>query len=110
MDRIRIGVFVVASGLTAAAGLMTAGEVVAVTAGQGNNLICSAFAAVVIGGISLGGGRSRIGGALTGVILLALVRNIPVLSQIQTFRIDAATALIILIALLVARLIGTERA
>ena len=110
VDRIRIGVFIVASILAALAGLMTAGQVVAVTAGQGANLIFSVFAAAVIGGISLDGGRGRMVGALTGVILLALVRNILILSQIQTFWIDAATGLIILIALGIARLIGTESA
>jgi simple sugar transport system permease protein len=110
VDRIRIGVFIVASILAALAGLMTAGQVVAVTASQGNNLIFSVFAAAVIGGISLEGGRGRMVGALTGVILLALVQNILILSQIQTFWIDAATGLIILIALALARLIGTEGA
>ena len=109
VDRVRIGVFIVASLLAALAGLMTAGQVVAVTAEQGNNLIFSVFAAAVIGGISLDGGRGRMVGALTGVILLALVTNILILSQIQTFWIDAATGLIILIALALARLIGTER-
>lgn len=110
VDRVRIGVFIVASILAALAGLMTAGQVVAVTASQGNNLIFSVFAAAVIGGISLDGGRGRMVGALTGVILLALVTNILILSQIQTFWIDAATGLIILIALGLARVIGTERA
>jgi simple sugar transport system permease protein len=110
VDRVRIGVFMVASVLAALAGLMTAGQVVAVTASQGNNLIFSVFAAAVIGGISLDGGRGRMVGALTGVILLALVQNILILSQIQTFWIDAANGLIILIALGVARLIGTESA
>jgi simple sugar transport system permease protein len=109
VDRIRISVFIVGGLLAALAGLMTAGQVVAVTANQGNNLIFSVFAAAVIGGISLDGGRGRIVGALTGVILLALVTNILVLSQIQTFWIDAATGLIILIALALARVIGTER-
>jgi len=109
VDRIRIGVFIVASLLAALAGLMTAGQVVAVTASQGNNLIFSVFAAAVIGGISLDGGRGRMIGALTGVILLALVTNILILSQVQTFWIDAANGLIILIALALARLIGTER-
>jgi simple sugar transport system permease protein len=110
VDRIRIGVFIIASVLAALAGLMTAGQVVAVTASQGNNLIFSVFAAAVIGGISLDGGRGRMVGALTGVILLALVRNILILSQIQTFWIDAATGFIILVALALARVIGTERA
>ena len=110
VDRVRIGVFIVASILAALAGLMTAGQVVAVTASQGNNLIFQVFAAAVIGGISLEGGRGRMLGALTGVILLALVTNILILSQIQTFWIDAANGLIILIALGLARLIGSERA
>ena len=110
VDRIRIGVFIVGSILAALAGLMTAGQVVAVTASQGNNLIFSVYAAAVIGGISLDGGRGRMFGALTGVILLALVTNILVLSQIQTFWIDAATGLIILIALGLARVIGTDNA
>lgn len=109
VDRIRIGVFIVAGVLAALAGLMTAGEVVAVTASQGNNLIFQVFAAAVIGGISLDGGRGRMVGALTGVILLALVSNILILSQIQPFWIDAANGLIILIALGLARLIGSER-
>ncbi len=113
VDRIRIGVFIVASILAAIAGLMTAGLDVAVTASQGNGLIFTVFAAAVIGGISLDGGSGRMVGALTGVILLALVTNIlnllpPSLSQFQTFWIDAATGLIILIALGLARLIGAE--
>lgn len=113
VDRIRIGVFIVASILAAVAGLMTAGLDVAVTASQGNGLIFTVFAAAVIGGISLDGGSGRMVGALTGVILLALVTNIlnllpPSLSQFQTFWIDAATGLIILIALGLARLIGAE--
>ena len=93
---------------------MTAGLDVAVTASQGNGLIFTVFAAAVIGGISLDGGRGRMVGALTGVILLALVTNIlnllpPSLSQFQTFWIDAATGLIILVALGLSRLIGAER-
>ena len=88
---------------------MTAGQVVAVTANQGNNLIFTVFAAAVIGGISLEGGRGRMIGALSGVVLLGLVQNVLVLSQIQTFWIDAANGAIILIALGLARIVGTGR-
>jgi simple sugar transport system permease protein len=104
VDRIRIGVFATAATLAAVAGLMTAGEVNAVTANQGNNLIFTVFAAAVIGGISLDGGRGRIFGAFTGVVLLGLVQNVLVLGQVNTFWIDAADGAIILIALLLARL------
>src|ERR1700686_1832489 len=110
VDRIRIGIFMAASVLAAVAGLMQAGRVTAVTAGQGSNLIFGVFAAAVIGGISLEGGRGRMGGAPTGVILLSLVTNILTLSSISSTWIDAVDGAIILIALGLAKLIGTERA
>jgi simple sugar transport system permease protein len=110
VDRIRIGVFMVASVLAAVGGLMQAGRVTAVTAGQGSNLIFGVFAAAVIGGISLDGGRGRMIGALTGVILLSLVTNILTLSEISSTWIDAVDGAIILIALGLARVIGRERA
>ena len=109
VDRIRIGVFMVASVLAAIGGLMQAGRVTAVTAGQGSNLIFGVFAAAVIGGISLEGGRGRLVGALTGVILLSLVTNILTLSNISSTWIDAVDGAIILIALGLAKVIGTER-
>ena len=109
VDRIRIGVFMVASVLAAIGGLMQAGRVTAVTAGQGSNLIFGVFAAAVIGGVSLEGGRGRMVGALTGVILLSLVTNILTLSNISSTWIDAVDGAIILIALGLAKLIGTER-
>jgi len=109
VDQIRIGVFMVASILAAVGGLMQAGYVTVVTAGQGSNLIFEVFAAAVIGGISLEGGRGRMIGALTGVILLSLVTNILTISNISSTWIDAVDGAIILIALGLARLIGTER-
>ena len=109
VDQIRIGVFMVASVLAAVGGLMQAGYVTVVTAGQGSNLIFEVFAAAVIGGISLDGGRGRMIGALTGVILLSLVTNILTISNISSTWIDAVDGAIILIALGLARLIGTER-
>jgi simple sugar transport system permease protein len=49
-------------------------------------------------------------GALTGVILLSLVTNILTLSNVSSTWIDAVDGAIILIALGLAKLIGTERA
>jgi simple sugar transport system permease protein len=109
VDRVRIGVFAVAGVISALAGLMIAGQVVAVTANQGNNLIFTVFAAAVIGGIALEGGRGRMVGAFTGVVLLGLVNNVLVLRNTSTFWIDAANGAIILIALGLARVIGTAR-
>jgi simple sugar transport system permease protein len=109
VDRIRIAVFTVAGMLAAIAGLMIAGQVVAVTANQGNNLIFTVFAAAVIGGIALEGGRGRMVGAFTGVVLLGLVNNVLVLRNTSTFWIDAANGAIILIALGLARVVASVR-
>jgi simple sugar transport system permease protein len=109
VDRIRIGVCCVAGVLAAIGGLMTAGQVLTVTANQGNNLIFTVFAAAVIGGIELEGGRGRMLGAFTGVVLLGLVNNVQVLRNTSTFWIDAVNGAIILIALGLARVVSLVR-
>jgi simple sugar transport system permease protein len=109
VDRVRIGVFCVAGLLAAVGGLMTAGQVLTVTANQGNNLIFTVFAAAVIGGIALEGGRGRMLGAFTGVVLLGLVNNVLVLRNTSTFWIDAVNGAIILIALALARVVAMVR-
>jgi simple sugar transport system permease protein len=110
VDRVRIGVFCAAGVLAAIGGLMTAGQVLTVTANQGNNLIFTVFAAAVIGGIALEGGRGRILGAFTGVVLLGMVNDVLVLRNTSTFWIDAVNGAIILVALALARAIGSVRA
>jgi simple sugar transport system permease protein len=106
VDRIIIGVYVVAGVLAAFAGLLLTARVSAVTAGSGQNLIFTVFAAAVIGGISLEGGRGRMVGALSGVLLLGIISNILTLSQVESFWIDACFGAIILIALIIARITG----
>lgn len=109
VDRIRVGVFVVGGALAALGGLMEAGRVVSVTANQGTNLIFTVFAAAVIGGVSLNGGRGNMLGAATGVILLGLVQKILALAQVQSYWIDAVDGAVILVALAVSRVLGGER-
>jgi ribose/xylose/arabinose/galactoside ABC-type transport system permease subunit len=61
------------------------------------------MAAAVIGRISLNGGRGSMVGALCGVVLLGIVSNILILSNIQPFWISAVYGFIILLSLLIAR-------
>jgi simple sugar transport system permease protein len=112
VDRIRIGVYVAGSVLAAVGGLMEAGRVSAVTGQQGyqEGIIFSVFAAAVIGGVSLKGGRGNMIGAASGVILLGLVQNILDLSQVSNYWIEAVTGGVILVALILARIIGGEAA
>ncbi len=82
VERITWGLYVVGGLLAALAGLMLTGRIASVVASQGQNMIFYVFAAAVIGGISLNGGRGRLLGALTGVLLLGILQNVLTLSQI----------------------------
>ncbi|HEX7289828.1 MAG TPA: ABC transporter permease [Conexibacter sp.] len=106
VDRVIIGVFVVAGLLAAFAGLLETARISAVTGDQGQNLIFDVFAAAVIGGVSLDGGRGRMAGALSGVLLLGIIQNLLTLSQVQAFWINACFGAVILISLVLSRLTG----
>jgi simple sugar transport system permease protein len=94
--------------LAALGGLMEAGRVSAVTGtqGYGEGIIFTVFAAAVIGGVSLKGGRGNMVGAASGVVLLGLVQNILDLANVSNYWIEAIDGVVILFALVLARVIG----
>jgi simple sugar transport system permease protein len=100
-QRLTIGLFVTGGIMAAIGGLLLSSRIASVTANQGANLIFTVFAAAVIGGISLNGGRGSIVGAATGVLLLGMIQNVLVLSNVPSFWIDATYGAIILGALLI---------
>jgi simple sugar transport system permease protein len=108
VDRVRIAAYVTAGFLASVAGLMLTGRIASVVASQGQNMIFYVFAAAVIGGISLNGGRGRLLGALTGVLFLGILQNVLVLAQFAAFWIDAAYGAIILLSLILSRLTGND--
>jgi simple sugar transport system permease protein len=110
VDRVRIGVYIAGSVLAAIGGLMEAGRVssVAPTQGYGEGIIFTVFAAAVIGGVSLRGGRGNMVGAASGVILLGLVQNLLDLENAPNYWIEAIDGGVILFALILARVIGGE--
>lgn len=95
---------VVAGALAALAGVMLSARLGSVAAAQGNGMIFTVFAAAVIGGISLDGGKGSLFGALSGVVLLGLIQNVLTLAQVKADQIQAVNGIVILVALLLARL------
>lgn len=95
---------VVAGALAALAGVMLSARLGSVAAAQGNGMIFTVFAAAVIGGISLDGGKGSLIGALCGVVLLGLIQNVLTLAQVKADQIQAVNGIVILVALLLARL------
>ena len=109
VDRVMAGLFVVAGLVAAFAGLSDIGRFGGVPASHGKDLIFTVMEATVIGGISLKGGKGSVFGALTGVLLLGVVRNLLVLLQVKAAWIDAVYGGIILLALALSRISSGEQ-
>lgn len=109
VDRVMAGLFVVAGLIAAFAGLSDIGRFGGVPANHGKDLIFTVMAATVIGGISLKGGKGSVFGALTGVLLLGVIKNWLVLLQVKAAWIDAVYGAIILLALALSRIASGEQ-
>ncbi|MFD7660213.1 ABC transporter permease [Actinosynnema sp. NPDC059797] len=105
-DRVLWIVIVTASLLAALGGLLLSGRLASVASAQGNGYIFTVFAAAVIGGISLNGGRGTVFGAFTGVLLLFMIQNVLTLGGVPAQWIDALNGAIILVALALSRVTG----
>jgi len=103
-DRVLWIVIVTGSVLAALAGLLLSGRLASVASAQGNGYIFTVFAAAVIGGISLNGGKGTMFGAFTGILLLFMIQNVLTLAGIPAQWIGALNGLIILAALIVSRI------
>ncbi|MFJ7062917.1 ABC transporter permease [Streptomyces microflavus] len=105
-DRVLWTVIVVGSLLAAVAGLLLSGRLASVASGQGDGYIFTVFAAAVIGGISLNGGKGTMFGAFTGILLLFMIQNVLTLAGVPAQWIGALNGLIILVALMISRITG----
>ncbi|EEP74064.1 sugar ABC transporter permease component [Micromonospora sp. ATCC 39149] len=105
-DRVLWIALVVASVLAALAGLLISGRLAAVPAAQGSGAIFQVFAAAVIGGVSLNGGRGSVFGAFTGVLLLFMIINVLTLAGVPAQWTNFLNGAVILVALVVSRITG----
>jgi simple sugar transport system permease protein len=103
-DRVLWSALIIASTLAALAGVLLAGRLASVAASSGNGWIFTVFAAAVIGGVSLDGGKGTMFGAFTGILLLFLVQNVLTLGGVPAEWIGFLNGSIILGALVLSRI------
>lgn len=94
-------VYMISGFLAALAGLILAGRVGSVQVNLGQGFIFTVFAAAVIGGVSLQGGRGTMLGALGGVLLLSTIDRGLNLMRVSVFWIQVIQGLIILFAMFI---------
>ncbi|MEE1840399.1 ABC transporter permease [Streptomyces sp. NPDC007076] len=109
VDRVTWIVLAVGGLLAAFAGILYTGHYGSVAATQGNGWIFQVFAAAVIGGISLKGGRGTLFGALTGVLTLQLVVNVMTLGGVPALWNQFLNGAIIIVALVISRFASGEK-
>jgi ribose/xylose/arabinose/galactoside ABC-type transport system permease subunit len=98
VDRVIWSAFFFAALLSGLAGVLLTGRLDSAVTTQGQGIIFSAFAAAVIGGVSLGGGKGTIIGVVSGVLLIGVINNLLTLAQVPSFYVQASTGAVIIIA------------
>jgi ribose/xylose/arabinose/galactoside ABC-type transport system permease subunit len=98
VDRVIWSAFIFASLLAGLAGILMTGRLDSAVTTQGEGIIFSAFAAAVIGGVSLGGGKGNIIGVVSGVLLIGVINNLLTLAQVPSFYVQASTGAVIIVA------------
>jgi len=100
VPRARTAAFVASGMLAAITATLLVARTPVVTPQLGGSLLLDAFAAAVIGGTSIFGGRGTAFGTILGAVLIAFVGNFLVSIGVSPSSIDLYRGLIILLALL----------
>jgi ribose transport system permease protein len=98
VNRVRMGVYVLAGGLSALAGLLTISRFNSATSYYGVGVDLKAISACVIGGASLNGGEGTILGSIIGITLMSVIASSLVLLDISPYWQDLTMGLILLAA------------
>jgi D-xylose transport system permease protein len=110
VDRLRIIVFVLASTLAAAGGMLAASRLFAVNQGSGgSDLLLLAIAGPVIAGTSLFGGRGSVWHALLGALVIGSIANGMDLLALESSVKFMITGGVLLVAVVIDAVIRTQR-
>ncbi|MFP8953471.1 ABC transporter permease [Natrialbaceae archaeon A-arb3/5] len=99
-ERTIILVYTLSGFFCAIAGLMLTGYTGLVSPDIADDMVFPAFAAAIIGGISLFGGRGKLLGALGGVLLLSLIETSLTVSGTDPTLIEVVNGIVLLVAIL----------
>ncbi|MFC0111514.1 ABC transporter permease [Kibdelosporangium aridum] len=101
VDRIKMSLYLVSGGLAALASLIFTLRYNSARADNGNGLELAVVAAVLLGGVSIFGGRGTVFGVATAVLLMAGLRNVLFLGDVSNEIQNVITGLLLIISVLV---------
>jgi ribose/xylose/arabinose/galactoside ABC-type transport system permease subunit len=93
-------VYAISGGLAGLAGWLNAARLDSASAGSGDGITFTVFAAIIVGGVALSGGAGSLWGVLGGVILLASIDNVLNLVAVHPLYINFVRGAVIILAVL----------
>ncbi|MFC3890173.1 ABC transporter permease [Lentzea rhizosphaerae] len=100
VKRIKLILFVLAGAVAAVAGIVYTFRFSSARADNGVGLELAVVAAVLLGGVSIFGGKGSLFGVLAGVLLLGGLRNLLILQDTSTEVLTIVTGLLLLVSVL----------
>lgn len=110
VSRVIVGAFAISGALSAFSGVLAFSFVGSMDSSSGTNLMFDVFAASVIGGSSLTGGRGSMFGTLLGALFLSTARNGFILLGFPAFAHTVAVGALIIVALGIDRWVSGKEA
>ncbi len=98
VDRLQVLGFTMMGLIAGVAGLVFASRVGAAVSAAGVGAELRVITAVILGGASLTGGKGTVGGALLGVLFMALVTNILIISRVSSYWQGIVIGVILILA------------
>ena len=98
VDKIKMQAYIICGVLTALSGFILASRLDSAQPNAGTGFEFQVISAVVLGGVSLSGGKGSIAGAIIGVLILSVLSNILVLLGVSSFYQEIARGVVILLA------------
>lgn len=98
VNRVVVRSYITSGVLAALGGIVLAARLNSVPTTLGEGMAFEVFAAAVIGGVSMQGGRGNLIGALGGVLLMSSIDSALTLTRVPTFWVETSKGLILLFA------------
>ena len=98
VNKMKMAAYVIVGVLTALSGYILACRLNSAQPNAGDGFEFQVISAVVLGGVSLSGGKGNLTGAVIGVLILSVLSNILVLAGVSSFYQEVSRGVVILLA------------
>ena len=98
VNKMKMAAYVIVGVLTALSGYILACRLNSAQPNAGDGFEFQVISAVVLGGVSLSGGKGNLTGAIIGVLILSVLSNILVLAGVSSFYQEVSRGVVILLA------------